>query len=186
MSSEQDDKTFLKSFGTMLVLLTMGGVILALLAVFASSFEPSRNQARAELERERTEERLQPMGRVRESGELAPVAMNEDDGGGAASADSGGSGDGGTQEVAMSGSEVNNSACMSCHANGVMNAPVTGNNDDWSQRYEEKGLDTLVSHAINGFNAMPARGGNSSLSDQEVRNAVVYLLEESGVEVSAE
>lgn len=183
MSSEQDDKTFLKSFGTMLVLLTVGGLILALLAVFASTFEPSRNEARAELERERLEQRLEPMGRVRESGESAPVAMNEDEGDGD---DAGGDGDDGAQEVAMSGSEVNESACMSCHDNGTMNAPVTGNNDDWSERYEEKGLDTLVSHAINGFNSMPARGGNSSLSDEEVRNAVVYLLEESGVEVEGE
>lgn len=175
MSSEQDDKAFMRNFGGVMVILTLGGFIIAGLAIFASSFEPSQERARAELERNRAEQRLQTVGAVIEDGEAPPVAMQEQEGDSEA-VDEG-------DDVVMSGSAVNESACMSCHANGTLNAPVTGDNEAWASRYDEKGLDQLVSNAINGYNAMPARGGDSSLSDEEVRNAVVYLLEESGVAV---
>jgi len=38
-----------------------------------------------------------------------------------------------------------------------------------------------VKHAIEGFNQMPARGGNNELSDLEVTRAVVYLANSAGV-----
>ena len=45
------------------------------------------------------------------------------------------------------------------------------------------GLDTLVAHAIDGFQGsqgmMPAKGGNPSLSDEEVRAVVEYMVAES-------
>ena len=43
----------------------------------------------------------------------------------------------------------------------------------------DKGMDTLVNHAINGFKGMPPRGGNSALSDAEVKAAVKYIVDNS-------
>jgi cytochrome c oxidase cbb3-type subunit 3 len=40
----------------------------------------------------------------------------------------------------------------------------------------EKGLDTLTQSAINGINAMPARGGRADLSDEQVQVAVEFML----------
>lgn len=157
-----------------MVLLTVGAIILVVLAVFAATFEPSREMARAELERQRISERLQPVGVVRENGDAEPMAMAEEEADDA---------DDDAEEVSMSGSEVNESACMACHASGVMDAPVTGDNDAWASLYSDKGLEELVYNAINGIGAMPARGGDSSLSDEEVRRAVVYILEESEVDL---
>jgi len=41
----------------------------------------------------------------------------------------------------------------------------------------------LNDHAINGYQGangvMPAKGGNMSLSDDEVKNAVAYMVESS-------
>jgi cytochrome c5 len=64
---------------------------------------------------------------------------------------------------------------MTCHDAGVAGAPITGS-EDMAQRASEKGVDTLVSNAINGINVMPPKGGNLSLSDEEVRAAVEFML----------
>jgi cytochrome c5 len=80
-------------------------------------------------------------------------------------------------------SEVYSSVCSACHNAGVAGAPKADDGDEWARRLEEKGLDTLVSHSINGFQGMPARGGNPNLSDEEVAGTVAYILEQAGVRV---
>jgi cytochrome c5 len=77
-----------------------------------------------------------------------------------------------------SASEVYSSACAACHDTGAAGAPKKGDADAWSARID-KGMDTLVSHAINGFNAMPAKGGCSSCSDEEIKLAVELMVEDS-------
>jgi cytochrome c5 len=37
-------------------------------------------------------------------------------------------------------------------------------------------MDTLYNNAIMGINAMPAQGGNSSLSDDEVKAAIDHMV----------
>jgi cytochrome c5 len=80
------------------------------------------------------------------------------------------------------GEDTFNTACAACHKAGVLGAPKIGSKEDWQPRFAQ-GLDTLISHAINGIRAMPAKGGNPALSDQEVRNAVNYMLKESAIPV---
>ncbi len=62
-----------------------------------------------------------------------------------------------------------------------MESPKFGDSGAWSARISQ-GLDTMVDHAINGFNMMPARGGNGSLTDEEVKNAVIYMANSAGAE----
>lgn len=45
-----------------------------------------------------------------------------------------------------------------------------------------QGHETLVNHALKGFRLMPAKGGNSRLSDDEVEGAVKYMANEAGAE----
>lgn len=77
---------------------------------------------------------------------------------------------------------VYNTACAACHAAGVAGAPKLGDAGAWAARAEQ-GLEVLIDHAINGFQGeagvMPARGGNASLSDEQVAAAVEYMLEQS-------
>jgi len=45
------------------------------------------------------------------------------------------------------------------------------------ERETAKGLDGLVATAISGLNAMPARGGNPSLTDEQIQAAVEFMLQ---------
>lgn len=77
-----------------------------------------------------------------------------------------------------SGKEVVGSFCTTCHGAGVMGAPKVGAAADWAPR-AAKGLDTLYSHAIGGFNSMPAKGMCAACSDDEIKAAVDYMVENS-------
>ena len=77
-----------------------------------------------------------------------------------------------------SAGEVYSSVCAACHDTGAAGAPKNGDVNAWSSRID-KGMETLVSHAINGYNAMPAKGGCSSCSDEEIELAVQLMVDES-------
>ena len=75
---------------------------------------------------------------------------------------------------------------MACHSAtaAIPFAPKITHNDQWAPRIKQ-GKDTLFKHAIEGFNGpdggmMPAKGGNPSLSDDEVKAAVTYMVNQSG------
>ncbi len=78
------------------------------------------------------------------------------------------------QVLIRSGEQIYNGICQTCHEDGLINAPKLGDPNDWKDRIK-KGKWVLYDHAINGFNAMPARGG-SYIADKEVKNAVDYML----------
>jgi len=71
-------------------------------------------------------------------------------------------------------------SCEGCHAYGIADSPNPLVPRDWQHRIS-KDITILYEHAINGFfgpddSMMPARGGNNSLSDQEVKLAVDYMV----------
>ena len=69
-------------------------------------------------------------------------------------------------------------SCAACHDSGAAGAPVVGDKDDWAPRIK-KGKETLYEHAIKGFNGMPPKGGNMSLSDDQVKAITDYMAEKS-------
>jgi cytochrome c5 len=77
-----------------------------------------------------------------------------------------------------SGADVYNKSCASCHASGVAGAPKVGDTEAWKDRIAQ-GMDTLYNHAIEGFNSMPAKGGDASLTDDQVKSAVDYMVSQS-------
>ncbi len=76
---------------------------------------------------------------------------------------------------AKSGEEVYNAACTACHGAGIAGAPKTGDKGLWAPRIAQ-GVNVLYEHAIKGFKAMPAKGGQAALSDDEVKAAVDYQV----------
>ena len=88
-------------------------------------------------------------------------------------------GSGGGAAGARSGEEVFKATCAACHQTGVAGAPKIGDRAAWATRLKE-GLNQLVGDAIKGIRAMPPKGGNPSLSDDEVARAVVFMANQSG------
>ena len=83
------------------------------------------------------------------------------------------------ESAKVDGKAVFEANCKACHGGLIPGAPAVGKKEDWAPRIKQ-GKDTLHKHAIEGFNAMPAKGGNGSLSDDEVKAAVDYMANESG------
>lgn len=103
-------------------------------------------------------ERIKPVGEVHVAGAAAEGAA------------AGGGG-------AKSGEDVYNQACVACHGSGVLGAPKLHVAADWQPRLDERGLDGIWQHALDGFNAMPPRGTCGSCSDDEIKAAIEYMIE---------
>ena len=74
------------------------------------------------------------------------------------------------------GKAVYEKTCAACHATGVDGAPKIGDKAAWAEHLAE-GIEHMVQAAIKGEGAMPPKGGNPSLSEEEVRAAVHYMIE---------
>ncbi|WP_367107239.1 cytochrome c5 family protein [uncultured Psychrobacter sp.] len=107
--------------------------------------------------------RIQPVGNLCFEGEPCDVTVRA----------AGASADGSPRD----GVAVYGAVCQTCHGAGLLGAPMLGDAGAWGPRIA-KGKDTLYDHAINGFNAMPAKGG-ADIPDEEVQNAVDYLVAEA-------
>jgi len=90
----------------------------------------------------------------------------------------GGAGGGGAAG-GQSGEQVVKSVCATCHQAGVAGAPKIGDKAAWGPRIKE-GFNKLVADAIKGKGAMPPKGGNASLSDDDVARAVAFMANQAG------
>jgi cytochrome c5 len=160
---QEADKAFLKNVSIVLVVLivfTFGIVFVARDLGFQDEegSNPSRNAIASE--------RIKPVADVY-TGEKGAAAIEET----AVTAAP-------EQTVAFDGSldgeMIYSSVCAACHATGVANAPKPGS-AEMSQR-AEKGADAVTKTAIDGLNAMPARGGRPDLSDEQIKAVVEFML----------
>ena len=77
--------------------------------------------------------------------------------------------------VADPGESLYNTVCQACHAAGIAGAPKTGDQTVWGARLE-LGNDVLYQSVIKGKNLMPARGGATNASDDDIKAAVDFML----------
>jgi cytochrome c5 len=84
-------------------------------------------------------------------------------------------------QAVLTGPQVYNAICGSCHGSGLAGAPMTGDNTAWSARID-KGMDILNKNAINGIQGnagfMPPKGGRIDLSDDEIMAAVKFMVDQ--------
>jgi c(7)-type cytochrome triheme protein len=86
---------------------------------------------------------------------------------------------------AQSGKDTFSKTCTVCHTPGIAGAPRFGNTADWTPRVA-KGVSALYQSAFKGTaKGMPPRGGNASLSDDEVKAAVDYMVAAANVPEAA-
>ncbi len=167
--SASHDRKFFDTF--MLVLGILGAVTIGLL-VLAGVISDRTAKAYVQsdpLRQQETIARIAPFARVAVAGQdnsalAAPAAAPA-----AAAAD-------------LPGDQVYQQACSVCHAAGVAGAPKFGDTAAWAPRLAQ-GAETLHTHAVEGFTGkagvMPPKGGRTDLSDQSVRNAVDYMVDQS-------
>ncbi|EIJ36215.1 c-type cytochrome [Thiothrix nivea] len=79
---------------------------------------------------------------------------------------------------AVDGEKVYRGLCFSCHDAGVAGAPKLADKAAWEPRIAT-GNDAMYTSALNGKNAMPAKGGNPALSEDEVKAAVDWMVAQS-------
>ncbi|MEE9494240.1 MAG: c-type cytochrome [Gammaproteobacteria bacterium] len=143
--------------------------ILAVMAVgffFAASFvtsDDSDTETISERAQDKILDNIRPIGEV-SVGAVAATAVA----------------DAAASTEPRSGEQVYTASCLACHASGVAGAPKLGDNAAWSTR-AAKGIDGLLATAISGINAMPPKGTCATCSDDELKVAIEYMLEQSGL-----
>lgn len=155
------DKTFFRTFMIVLGLL-VAITVLAIIGANIITGMTANDEMRPE-QISRVKERTQPVYAVNTDPNATQVAASGDEGG-----------------EPMSGEEVFNNVCTACHTSGVAGAPKVSDTGAWEQRLSEQGKDTLYTRAIEGYKGMPAKGGDPSLSEEEMHKAVDYILSEAG------
>ena len=80
--------------------------------------------------------------------------------------------------AASKGEDTYKKACMNCHAQGMAGSPMTGDKAAWKDRIKT-GKPALYASALKGKGAMPAKGGQTALSDADVKAAVDYMISKS-------
>jgi cytochrome c5 len=76
---------------------------------------------------------------------------------------------------AADGKKVYESGCIACHGAGIAGAPKFGDKTAWAPRIKT-GMDTLYNAALKGMGVMPPKGGNTALSDADVKAAVNFMV----------
>ena len=68
-------------------------------------------------------------------------------------------------------------SCQLCHANPAANAPLTGDRKAWEPRIQQ-GADTLLDHAINGYNGMPPMGHCVECSQEQFLQLIGFMADQ--------
>ena len=169
---DQQDKTFVTIISAVLGLLVLVTIVIFILAHLVVDDHSGEQDA---FRAERAAQQLVKPGHVVIAG--TPAAEQEQ-------AQLAGGGTAPAAETELGGEQLYQQVCASCHAQGLLNSPKPGDTAAWEPRYQQ-GLDTLVQHAVGGFNQMPPQGQAPGATEDNIKAAVVYMLEQSGIELAA-
>ncbi len=83
-----------------------------------------------------------------------------------------------------SGKEIFSKVCTTCHTPGVLNAPKVSDASAWQPRLDAAGsVAGLAASAAKGKGSMPPKGGDATLTDDELKSAITFMLKKAGVKL---
>lgn len=174
--SDKTDNLFVDTLVPMVAILAMVGIFMYLAYDWVGGLGRALHVGPGTVHEEAVAERIRPIGQVAIAGQLDDAPLIPDDAEPAPAVAEA------APEAAqeLDGEAVYQAACTACHTPGIAGAPRTGDAGAWEDRLEQ-GMDTLVTHAIEGFQGdagfMPPRGGHANLTDEQVRDAVQYMVD---------
>ncbi|MCX7178590.1 MAG: c-type cytochrome [Proteobacteria bacterium] len=80
--------------------------------------------------------------------------------------------------IAADGQAVYDKSCKGCHDKGLMGSPKTGDKDKWAALIKN-GQDVLEESVMKGKGKMKAKGGNDSLTAEDIKAATAYMIGKS-------
>ncbi|HEX7381873.1 MAG TPA: c-type cytochrome [Nevskiaceae bacterium] len=156
------DAAFVRRFSR--VMMGLGVIIAA--ALITAAVMSIGSDRHPELAQAQLLQRLAPVGSAATSAQAVVVAVA----------------DKGSHSAPKSGEQIVEQVCAACHGSGMLGAPKIGDNAAWEARFKSQGgRSGLLKHAIAGLGSMPPRGGDSGLSDDEMKGAIAYMLSKSGI-----
>ena len=198
------DDVFWRQFGVVLILLTVFGFAM----YFVANSIGGNAYAKMRSNPDDVAARIAPVGKARigdpaaqtqapesTASAAAPAASTaeapatETASAASAASDSGASG-AAAQTVAAAGGAVDlaagekiyQSACFACHLSGAAGAPKLDDPAAWEPRLGQ-GKAGLLQSVTNGKGAMPPKGGFAHLTEDEIRNAIEFMLDKAGLSV---
>jgi len=157
MSEHDESSSFIKTPQQLVTIIVLSFVVPVVAIILLVKVVTGRPQADpGAMKPEAVAERIQPVGRV----EFA-----------AAGASSAGP---------RSGEAIVQQMCAACHQTGAAGAHKIGDKAAWA-KLGKAGLDAMLKNAIQGKAAMPPRGGGADLSDFELARAIVFMANQSGL-----
>ncbi len=165
--SQEQDKAFFRNFTFILIMLALLMATFMSLGIIFGGFTESPAKVTAAVMKN-----TEPVGQMRMQGDEPEAVFVVEESATTAT--------GGGEHV---GKTVYEGLCVACHGSGIPGIPQLGDVDAWAPRIEQ-GNAMLHDRAINGYTGnsgmpMPARGGDPSLSDDDVKAAVDYMVANS-------
>lgn len=170
--SQEQDKVFFRNYSIVL------GILAVLIVVFlgVARYVVPNDVANSAQGASTAAENTVPVGKIRLTGEALPEEKVTEE----VVSDARMVSETVVSETVDPGKRVYSGLCFSCHGTGLPGIPQFGDKAAWADRIAQ-GKDRLYENALNGFTGasgmpMPAKGGNPSLSDDEVKAAVDYMI----------
>ncbi|HZP13186.1 MAG TPA: c-type cytochrome [Nevskiaceae bacterium] len=76
------------------------------------------------------------------------------------------------------GEQIVGEVCGACHNAGLLNAPKAHDKAAWQPRLQANGgkVEGLVASATKGKGSMPPKGGQPSLTDDDLKKAIQFMM----------